>query len=172
MRFIFAVKLESLTVLMSRLRDTLGCCEKVSRFVETSESKTVSFDVAANVGYYSVRAVRRCKSVLAFEPFATNTKFLKRHFCSESFRELCRRLKLRSEILMAPSVAHLENRAMKGAPRIPAASVCPRSHRSHGSGHSGPNLIKIAVEGAKLNALNGARFCWQPYHPAIFSRDS
>lgn len=67
---------------------------------------------------------------------------------------------------MAPSVAHLENRAVKGESRIPAASVCPRSHRTHLSEHSGPNLIKIDVEGAE-NVLKGARHLLA----AVSSRD-
>ena len=67
---------------------------------------------------------------------------------------------------MAPSVAHLENRAVKGESGIPAASVCPRSHQTHLSEHSWPNLIKIDVEGAE-NVLKGARHLLA----AVSSRD-
>lgn len=136
-------------------------------------SGTVVYDIGAHSGFYTLLAsvlVGNRGKVVSFEPLPDNLKYLKRH-------------------LEINNISNTE---------VIAAAVCDRNgtayfetHNSSFQGHLGskgtlqvktvgldelitqeqlpiPNCLKIDVEGAEVQVLEGARQTLSKFHPTIF----
>jgi len=147
--------------------------EKRKLFEKVVEKGSIVFDIGAHVGYYSLLAsalVGPKGKVFAFEPLPRNVSYLKRHIALNRITNI--------EVLEiavsdnngtmkfkegdANSMGHLSETgpilvktnsldALISKQRIPV-----------------PDYIKIDVEGAELEVLNGANSLLTNYHPTIF----
>lgn len=133
------------------------------------------YDIGANVGIYSLLAsslVGPSGTVYAFEPLARNLRYLRRHIALNQ---------LQNCVVLELAVSNLE-----GTRRFSAASwdysmgrLSPKGEISVQSitldsciyGEKGlrpPDLVKIDVEGAELEVLQGGARVLTEFHPAVF----
>jgi FkbM family methyltransferase len=136
---------------------------------------TVVYDVGANVGIYSLLASLRAGpsgKVYAFEPLERNLVYLRRHLAlnnvencviletAVSNREGTRPFSAAS---WSSSMAHLSTDGEKLVPST-TLDTCIYGDR----GLRPPDIIKIDVEGAEIEVLEGASRVLTEFHPAIF----
>jgi FkbM family methyltransferase len=135
----------------------------------------VVYDVGANVGIYSLLAslqVGPSGMVYAFEPLERNLLYLRRHLtlnkvenCVVLEAAVCNKEGTRSfsAASWSSSMAHLST---DGETSVPSTSLdsCIYGERRFRA----PDILKIDVEGAEMEVLEGASRALTEFHPAIF----
>jgi FkbM family methyltransferase len=146
---------------------------KRALFVKTVPMGGVVYDLGANVGYYtllsSVLAGARGR-VFAFEPLPRNLEYLKRHL---SLNRIENAAVIEAAVADRSGRVRFEEDASTSKGRIGAQGALEvRSIALDDWIDEGklpqPDLLKIDIEGAELQALQGARKALARSHPAIF----
>jgi FkbM family methyltransferase len=153
--------------------------EQTQKFVNLLHPGQVLFDIGANVGYYSLlgsRLVGASGQVLAFEPLVRNLFYLYRHT----------RLNKAKNVMIVPAacsnhlaianftlgdnyaMGHLEPKAASSPSKdrtiVPTITVDEVGRQANLT----PDVLKIDVEGAELQVLEGARDTLLKIKPLIF----
>jgi FkbM family methyltransferase len=148
---------------------------RISAFANMVAEGAVVYDVGANVGIYSLLASLRAGpsgNVYAFEPLERNLQHLRRHIamnnvqnCTVFEEAVCNEEGTRSFSAAAheSSMARLSPDGEMQAPSTTLDSSIYGARRLRP-----PNIIKIDVEGAELEVLEGAHRALAEFHPAIF----
>ena len=142
--------------------------EKINRLLTFLKPQTVFYDVGANVGYYSLIAARRCKTVYAFEPLPENFCYLRRHVQINGLTN-CNLIEAAAN--NAPGMAHFCKGAtccegaLKESGQVLVAAIQIDAFVKTAQV---PHVLKIDVEGGELNVLHGAKHTLTTYRPVIF----
>lgn len=133
----------------------------------------VVYDIGANVGFYSLFfsvLVGAAGHVYAFEPFSANLYELKRHFVLN---------KIKNSTVIEAAVSSTDGEGLFD----PTTNRCTGHLNANGTYRvqtvtldrlylsreiRPPNLIKIDIEGAEYNCLQGASTVISECHPVIF----
>jgi len=148
---------------------------RVSAFANAIVQGAVVYDVGAHVGIYSLLASSRVGPsgrVYAFEPQARNLRYLRLHVTLNNLRNcfiveeaVCNR-----EGTLPFSAAAWEFSMGRLSPDgeilVPSTTLdsCIYGER----GFSPPDIVKIDVEGAEFEVLEGASRALTEFHPTIF----
>lgn len=150
--------------------------EKQKLFQRMLNAGDVVYDLGANVGFYSLLAatlVGPAGTVYSFEPLPANLEYLRRHLELNSIRN-CQVFAV--AVGGRNGVCHFRphsNPSMGSVADEPAHNtiavrevmlddaIINEKLRS-------PTVIKCDIEGAELEALEGARFTIREFRPAIF----
>jgi FkbM family methyltransferase len=135
----------------------------------------VVYDVGANVGIYSLLASLRVGAsgmVYAFEPLDRNLKYLHRHISLNNLQNciiLETAVSNREGGLPFSAAAwdpHMARLSQDGEMSVPSTTL---DACIYGERHlRPPNIIKIDVEGAEFEVLQGAARTLTEFHPRIF----
>jgi FkbM family methyltransferase len=146
--------------------------EKQQAFRRVVKPGHVVYDLGANVGFYSLLAsvlVGDRGTVISFEPLPANLTLLRRHLQMNRIRN-CTVLeaaasdtdgRARFDPSPQPDTAHLSEygqvsvRTVRLDTLVDSREILP------------PNVMKIDIEGAELQALRGAAQTIEAHHPAI-----
>jgi FkbM family methyltransferase len=132
------------------------------------DSRTVAFDIGANVGLYSLLLSRHCGTVFSFEPWPRNIRYLV---------ETMEINRIKNVIVVPCAVAkECELRGFKAGLDCqtgqlsekgaqPVATISCDSFVERFSVI--PSVIKIDVEGAEWHVLQGADRLLRNHHPAL-----
>jgi FkbM family methyltransferase len=133
------------------------------------------YDVGANVGIYTLLASRKAGpsgKVYAFEPLERNLRYLHGHVDMNQLQncvilEVAVSDKEGTQRFSAASWHHCMGRlAAEGESEIPTVTL---DGCIYGEKQFRPsNVIKIDVEGAELQVLQGASRALSEYHPSVF----
>jgi FkbM family methyltransferase len=135
----------------------------------------VVYDVGANVGIYSLLASTRVGAagkVYAFEPLERNAQYLRRHMklngvqnCVVLQTAVCNEEGTR-RFSGASWDSHMGRLSPGGEILVPSITLdnCIYGEK----GLPPPDVLKIDVEGAELEALEGAGKALTEFHPTIF----
>jgi FkbM family methyltransferase len=146
---------------------------KQKRFAAEATKSSVVYDVGANVGFYTLLAsacVGRKGKVLAFEPFDENLMYLERHLRMNQCGNVQvfdlavsdRSGKLRFERGTSRETGRLSD---EGDLEVSAVSLDDVAYEVN---NPRPDLIKLDVEGAELQVLDGAKRLLREHPPLIF----
>ena len=136
-------------------------------------SGSVLYDIGANVGYFSMLGavlVGDSGKVFAFEPLPRNVAFLRKHVALNKMENISvieaavsdHAGEAAFQLGASDSMGHLgENGDIK------VQLVCLDEWLAKGK-LSPPDFIKIDVEGAEYDVLNGARNLLSQYRPILF----
>ena len=136
---------------------------------------SVVYDVGANVGIYSMLASSRVGPsgmVYAFEPLPRNLKYLRRHI---SLNDLQNCMILETAVCnrdgslpfsAAGFNPHMARLSPDGETLVPCTTLDTCIHGEKRL--RPPNIIKIDVEGAEFDVLQGAVRTITEFHPTIF----
>jgi len=148
---------------------------RVRAFARAATQGAVVYDVGANVGIYSVLAslqVGVSGKVYAFEPLEHNLRYLRRHItlnnlknCFVLEKAVCNREETRlfSATALDAPMARL---SPDGEILVPTTTLDSCIYGENGL-HP-PDIIKIDVEGAELEVLEGASRALTEFHPKMF----
>jgi FkbM family methyltransferase len=148
---------------------------RVRAFANAVTQGAVVYDVGANVGIYSLLASLRAGpsgKVYAFEPLERNLLYLRRHLtlnnvqnCLIHERAVCNREGTRpfSAAAWSSSMARLSPDGEILVPSTTLDSCVYGEERLRP-----PDIIKIDVEGAEFEVLEGATRALSEFHPTIF----
>jgi FkbM family methyltransferase len=148
---------------------------RVHAFANTVKPGAVVYDVGANVGIYSLLAsllVGPSGSVYAFEPLPRNLKYLRKHIslnrlrnCTVFEQAVCNHEGTRSfsGTALESSMARLSD---DGELLVPSTTLdtCIYGQKRL----LPPDIIKIDVEGAEMEVLQGSQQSIAEFRPAIF----
>lgn len=149
---------------------------RVGALAEAVTQGSVIYDIGANVGIYTLLSSMRAGpsgAVYAFEPLPRNLEYLRRHVAlnrlqnceviAEAVGKTPGTAKF-SAANWAASMARLDPE--KGELAVPVTSVdaCIYGDKPLRP----PDVLKIDVEGAELDVLQGAERTIEDLHPAIF----
>jgi FkbM family methyltransferase len=149
--------------------------QRVQAFAAALFPGATVYDIGANVGIYTLLASRLSGPkgmVYAFEPLPRNVKFLRRHValnhlqnCTviESAVGNCVGSRRFSAENWEASMAHL---AADGEMVVPMTTLDTCIYGEHRLRR--PDVLKIDVEGAELEVLEGAHRAITEFHPKIF----
>jgi FkbM family methyltransferase len=136
------------------------------------ERSGVFYDVGANVGFYSLLASTLIEhgQVFAFEPLPANVYYLRRHLELNRIRNVEVFEVAISDQVGTSFFQAEETRAMG---RLEADGNCQVATTTLDSlifakEIAPPSCVKMDVEGAELQALLGARACFEKYKPKLF----
>jgi FkbM family methyltransferase len=149
--------------------------DRLRALANAVSSGAVVYDVGANVGIYSLLASLRAGPsgmVYAFEPLERNLLYLRRHLTLNKVENcvvlevaVCNREGTRSfsAASWSSSMAHLST---DGETSVPSTSLdnCVYGERRFRP----PDILKIDVEGAEMEVLEGASRVLTEFHPTIF----
>jgi FkbM family methyltransferase len=135
----------------------------------------VVYDVGANVGIYSLVASLQTGpggAVYAFEPLQRNLLYLRRHLSLNNIQNcvVCEAAVCNTEGIRAfsaaawhPSMAHLskDGEILVSSTTLDSCIYGEKRFRP-------PNVVKIDVEGAEFEVLEGASRALAEFHPTIF----
>ena len=134
----------------------------------------IVYDIGANVGYYSLMAAVLAGNtghVYAFEPLPRNVEFLKQHVALNMMADMISVFEVAVsdrtgvaafDLGASTSMGHLaesgeiEVKQARLDDMLAAGEIKP------------PDYIKVDVEGAEFEVLNGARKLLEKYRPIIF----
>jgi FkbM family methyltransferase len=148
---------------------------RVRAFANMVAQGAVVYDVGANVGIYSLLAslrAGRSGRVYAFEPLERNLQYLRRHIslnqlqnCTVLAEAVCNQDGTRSfsSAALDSSMARL---SLEGELVVPSTTLDSCIYGTRGL--PPPDIMKIDVEGAELEVLEGSRRTLDEFHPAIF----
>ena len=148
---------------------------RIRAFANMVAQGAVVYDVGANVGIYSLLASLRAGPsgrVYAFEPLERNLRYLRRHIslnnvqnCTVLAEAVCNEEGTRS-FSAAPFESSMARLSRDGELRVPSTTLdgCVYGTRRLRP----PNIIKIDVEGAELEVLEGSHRTLAEFRPAIF----
>jgi FkbM family methyltransferase len=142
--------------------------EKMAAFAAELRPETVVYDIGANVGAYTVLAASRCRQVHAFEPYSPNLTHLHRNVSVNRFKNC---------VIVPTAVGATDEPVSfeegkdgfvgrvdgEGLLRVP----CTRLDSYIGR-HPAPDLVKMDIEGAEFDALQGARELLRTKRPTLF----
>lgn len=146
------------------------------RALENAATKgAVVYDVGANVGIYSLLASHRVGAsgtVYAFEPLDRNLTYLRRHISLNHLQNcfvLETAVSNREGVLPFSAAAwnsHMARLSPDGEMLVPSTTLdaCIYGERQLRP----PNLIKVDVEGAEFEVLQGAVRTLTEFHPTLF----
>lgn len=153
----------------------LGTYELVQQklFIKAVKNGDVIYDIGANVGFYTLLAstlIGENGKVFAFEPLPKNIGYLKKHIKLNKCENV--------EIIEAAvsdkegRVNFLENESgpagkigKEGSLKVISVIL---DNLLEEKKILPPNVIKIDIEGAELEALKGMKKIFQKYRPAVF----
>jgi len=149
--------------------------ERLRALANAVSPGAVVYDVGANVGIYSLLVsllAGPSGMVYAFEPLERNLLYLRRHLTLNKIQNcvvleaaVCNREGTRSfsAASWSSSMAHL---SADGEISVPTTSLdsCIYGERRFRP----PDILKIDVEGAEMEVLEGATRALTEFHPAIF----
>jgi FkbM family methyltransferase len=149
--------------------------ERLHALANAVNPGAVVYDVGANVGIYSLLASLLAGPsgvVYAFEPLERNLVYLRRHLILNKVKNcvvlgaaVCNKEGTRafSAASWSSSMAHL---SADGEISVPSTSLdnCIYGERRFRP----PGILKIDVEGAEMEVLEGASRVITEFHPAIF----
>ena len=148
---------------------------RLRAFANLVTQGAVVYDVGANVGIYSLLASIRSGpsgSVYAFEPLERNLEYLRQHIalnnlqnCTVFGQAVCNEEGTRSfsAATMESPMAHL---SPNGELLVPSTTLDSGIYGPRRLGP--PDIIKIDVEGAELEVLQGSHRALAEFHPTIF----
>lgn len=147
--------------------------EKQQVIVGLVKPGTVFFDIGAHVGFYTLLAsslVADGGRVIAFEPLPKNLNYLERHCDLNGLKNVTvikgavsnRAGKAQFREDECSSMGHLSERGELEVDLVSLDDLFSRNLIPL------PNYVKIDVEGAEANVLNGARQLLAASHPIIF----
>jgi FkbM family methyltransferase len=149
--------------------------ERVRAFANMVTQGAVVYDVGANAGIYSLLASLRAGPsgwVYAFEPLQHNLRHLRRHIalnnlqnCTILEEAVCKEEGTRS-FSAAPFDSSMARLASDGELRVPSTTLdrCIYGEKPLRP----PDILKIDVEGAELEVLEGAHRALAEFLPSIF----
>lgn len=153
----------------------LGTLErrKLDSFVSRIRTGATVWDVGANVGLYALPSARACGPggrVFAFEPMPRNVDYLRRHLAMNVLQNVViveaavgrRPGRLRMANGGSPSESHVDP---DGA--LEVAAIALDQWRTACDAPA-PALVKIDVEGAEVDVLEGARETLARHLPPIY----
>ena len=133
----------------------------------------VTYDIGANVGYFSLLAAKLAGpegQVYAFEPLPRNTEFLRKHVKINHFDNI--------EVIEAAVSDH------SGEAHFDLGASSAMGHLAEAGGIQvrmvtldemlaagelrAPDYMKVDVEGAEFETLKGARKLLEEHHPVLF----
>jgi FkbM family methyltransferase len=148
---------------------------RVRAFADLVTHGAVVYDVGANAGIYSLLASLRtgpAGHVYAFEPLEHNLQFLRRHIslnhlknCTVLEEAVCNEVGTR-RFRATASDSCIGRLSPEGELLVASTTLdgCIYGERSLRP----PDIIKIDVEGAELEVLEGSRRALAEFHPTIF----
>lgn len=146
---------------------------KQAMFKEAVQPGAIVYDVGANVGFYTLlasRLVGPAGAVYSFEPFPKNIEYLERHLAlnkTSNVTVIAAAVSSEAgEMNFEPGEFNEEGRlSSTGSLRVRVVTLddVVRS----GSAQP-PTLLKIDVEGAELDVLQGSKAVLSQYQPLIF----
>jgi FkbM family methyltransferase len=148
---------------------------RVRAFAKAVVQGAVVYDVGAHVGFYSLLASSRVGpsgKVYAFEPLDRNLRYLRLHVTLNNLQNcvileeaVCNRVGTLpfSAAAWESSMGRLSPDGEKLVPSTTLDS-CIYGEK----GFSPPDIVKIDVEGAELEVLEGATRALTEFHPTIF----
>ncbi len=133
----------------------------------------VTYDIGANVGYFSLLAAKLAGPtgrVYAFEPLPRNIEYLRKHIAINQLENI--------EVIEAAvsdhgGEAHFDLGASSAMGHLAEAGgitvrmVCLDDQLAAGELRP-PDYMKVDVEGAEFEVLKGARQLLEKYHPILF----
>ena len=147
--------------------------DKRLQFQKAIKPENVVYDVGANAGFYSLLAsviVGQKGHVYAFEPLPTNVKNLRRHLELNRVSN-CAVIEaavgsMDGEALLDPSAdRHTAHLSPNGSIHVRTVSLDTLVSSNE---ILPPNFIKIDIEGAEYECLNGSQKTIRAYRPVIF----
>lgn len=147
--------------------------QKQLAFWKSIKPGMVVFDIGAHVGFYTMLAsvaVGEQGEVIAFEPFAHNVDYLKRHLAINNRRNV-------RIIEAAVGSRNSPGRFQKGPDTSTgcvsdsgdlSVSVVALDELVSSSSVQPPQIIKMDIEGGEYDALSGAKSLLAEWHPQIF----
>ncbi len=158
-------------LLATRINFFLGSYEpqQTAAFVEAVRPGAVVYDVGAHFGYYTLLAsalTGPTGKVFAFEPSPRNRAKLQTHV---QLNRCANVQVLEVAISDREGTAQFDNRAGSGVGHLSSEGPLQvRTATLDSLGLPGPQVIKIDVEGAELQALHGGRELIAAARPAVF----
>lgn len=153
----------------------LGSYEYQKRlaFEKTIKRNTVVYDIGANVGYFSLLAAVLTGpqgQVAAFEPLPRNVEFLKKHIflnCLDNIKVIEAAVsdhegRAAFELGASTAMGHIGEVGELEVTLVSLDGMLSRGELMP------PDTIKIDVEGAEFEVLQGARDLLTQYHPTLF----
>lgn len=148
---------------------------RLHTFGSVVTQNSVVYDVGANVGIYSLLASLRAGSsgrVYAFEPLERNLRYLRRHVTLNNLQNcvILEKAVCNREGTVPFSAARWNSSMARLSPEgeilVPSTTLdaCIYGEMSFRP----PDIIKIDVEGAELEVLEGANRALTEFHPKIF----
>jgi FkbM family methyltransferase len=159
--------------------------EKVlNQILHWCKTDTVFYDLGANIGYYSILAAQKITSgkIYSFEPLPENIKVFKKHLQLNKTKLQSKVIEL-NEFAIADEnkIVEFSNHAVynDGNTYVNQSFVFTEAAQKItvqafsideliAKGYLLPDVLKIDVEGAELDVLNGARKTLESSKPNIF----
>lgn len=149
--------------------------DRLRAFAAAARQGAIIYDVGANVGIYSLLASSRTGpsgKVYAFEPQKRNVDYLRRHMALNHvqncfvFETAVSDTEGTLRFSAASQDFSMGRLSVDGEALVPSTTLdnCIYGEK----GLRPPNLLKIDVEGAELNVLQGATRALTEFHPTIF----
>jgi FkbM family methyltransferase len=154
--------------------------EQIQAFTAAVKPGQIVFDVGANVGYYTLlgsRLVGANGLVLSIEPACRNIHYLYRHLKLNSIKNVIILPSACSDDLGVASfslgencaIGHLQEIAGEQVKRCSDKTLVPTVTIDSITEHIGlPDVIKIDVEGAEFQVLQGGQHTLAEARPSIF----
>ena len=141
-------------------------------FARILRAGDIVFDIGANVGFYTLLAAARVRpegTVVAFEPLGQNTRFIHRHLRINHLDRVQvieaavgkRNGTVRFQPHASSAMGRVSNDGSIVVDQVALDDLCDEATIPD------PTLMKIDVEGAELNVLEGASRMLKRAHPSI-----
>jgi FkbM family methyltransferase len=154
----------------------LGTYEKEQQhlFTETIKKDDVFYDIGANVGFYSLIASQKVGGngrVYAFEPVPENLYYIKKHF---ELNNCTNTVIISGGVSNQIGVTYFKtgDSPATGFLNTEIGDILIPTFDIDGLVENNkilpPNIIKIDVEGAEFDVLEGAKKTLEKFHPIIF----
>lgn len=142
--------------------------QKCEAIVRELRSNSIFYDIGANSGYYSLVASRRCSAVYAFEPMPRNIRRLK-----ENVRLNRRRNVTLLELAISNHSSTMQFRYGSNTEngrldRNGDISVTAATLDELVQSIPVPDVMKVDIEGAEFDALQGASSILEKVRPIVF----
>lgn len=151
------------------LSEVLNLSEKnqAKQASDFTNSRSVCYDIGANVGFYTLLFARHAKHVYAFEPYLPNIQKLKKTLSVNKVSNATIVPVAISNKLGTLKFQIGKNNALGKLNPTGNLTVKSTSIDSFVIDHEAPSIIKIDVEGAELEALQGAEKTLKDFFPTI-----
>jgi len=136
------------------------------------DSTGVFYDIGANVGFYTLLASMLIApgTVFAFEPLPTNIDYLRKHLALNGIKnvdvlEVAVSDNVGSFFFQEEATRAMGRLQADGNRRVQTVTLDALIQKGR---VAPPNYIKMDIEGAEVQALLGARQCFEKYKPKLF----